>query len=268
MTELFNDIRSLYQFKSPCNELKNYIEFFSESCFEATKQVVGDHSFSIRMFKSWTPTFWINLGPSYDLVLNGIIHRIKPNSAVAVTRNVTSERVNHSSDHLFTVKFYPGALKHLMSIDQTKLNCGAVALQDLLPDSLLQKIRSADYFEQRVYLIEQYLLQQAAGKKVTDHYTYFVTETIALYNSNEMKFNVNELAFRRFTSSKALTRYFERVIGIGPKQYFESVRMRTALPSFLGDRKSFDPVKYGYYDKSHFYRCVANFTGERIAGQH
>src|SRR5690349_23973566 len=106
MTELFQNIRSLYQFKAPCDELADYIEFFSESCFQSTKEIVGACAFSIKMFKSWTPTFWINLGPAYDLSLNGNLYRINANSAIALTRAVTAERINHPSDHLFTVKFY------------------------------------------------------------------------------------------------------------------------------------------------------------------
>lgn len=265
MTELFHNIRSLYRFKDPCDELKNYIEFFSESCFESTKQIVNGRSFSIKMFKSWTPTFWINLGPSYDLLLNGTIHRIKANSAIALTRAETSERLNRPSDHLFTVKFYPGALKHVIGVDQTNIRAGWTELNKLLPDVLIQKITRAACFEQRILLMEDFLLQKMKAEKKTDHYTNLVRGTIALYSENGMKFNVGELALKTFTSSKTLRRYFDRAIGISPKQYFESVRMRIALSSFLNDRKSFEPVEYGYYDPSHFYRSVAHFTGQRIA---
>lgn len=267
MTELFNDIRSLYRFEPPCGELKNYIEFFSESCLEATKQIVNGECFSIKMFKSWTPTFWINLGPSYNLVLDGTVHRIKANSTIAVVRAVTAERVNHPSDHLFTVKFYPGALNHLIGIDQTKLISGLVQLNEILPGLLIQRIKSAECFEQRIFLMEQYLLQRMAAKKTGDHYTNLVMQTIAFYHEGGMKFNVSELACKSFTSSRTLTRYFERVIGISPKQYFETVRARTALSSFLNDRRGFDATAFGYYDNSHFYRSVVCFTGERI-GDH
>jgi AraC-like DNA-binding protein len=265
MTELFNDIRSLYRFKDPCDGLKNHIEFFSETCFESTKQIMNDQSFSIKMFKSWTPTFWINPGPSYRLVLNGTIHRINANSAIAVTRNVTAERINHPSDHLFTVKFYPGALKYLFDVDQTKLSSGLVELNELLPESLIQQIKSAGCFEQRIALMEQFILKKASNKKEIDHYSSLVMRAIGFYNHDGMKFNVNEIAFKTFTSSKTLRRYFERVIGVSPKQYFESVRLRTAFRSFLYDRKNFDPVEFGYYDRSHFYKSVTQFTGERIA---
>jgi AraC-like DNA-binding protein len=266
MTELFNNIRGLYRFEAPCDELKNYIEFFSESCSEATKQFVGNQSFSIKMFKSWTPTFWINLGPSYRLMLNNMVHSIKANSAIAVTRAVTAERLNHPSDYLFTVKFHPGALKHLIDVDLVKLSSGIVELNELLPGSLIQKIKCAECLEQRISLMEEYFLQKLSSKKKTDHYSHLVEQTIAFYKEGGMKFNVDELSLQSFTTSKTLRRYFERVIGVAPKQYFESVRMRAALPSFLNDWKNFDPTVYGYHDKSHFRRSIVRFTGERLSG--
>lgn len=267
MTELFHDIRSLYRFKAPCDDLKNYIEFFSESCFESTRQIINGEPFSIKMFKSWTPTFWINLGPSYRLVLSGTTYRIKANSAVALTRAVTAERINSHADHLFTVKFHPGALKHLFDIDQAKINAGLVELNELLPYSLIQQIKEAEGLEQRILLLEEWLLQNMPGNKRTDHYSNLVMQTIGFYTDDGMKFNVSELAFKAFSNSKTITRYFDRVIGITPKQYLESVKMRAALPFFLDDRKNFDATRYGYYDKSHFYRSVTRFTGERIADQ-
>jgi AraC-like DNA-binding protein len=267
MTELFNNIRGLYRFKAPCDELKDHVEFFSESCFDSTRQIVNDRSFSIKMFKSWTPTFWINLGPAYRLVLNGNIHSIKANSAIAVTRNVTIERINHPSDHLFTVKFYPGALKQLIGTEQTRMNAGWIGLNELLPCSLIQKIISGGSFENRIELMQQYLMQKMTNNRVADHYIKLVIQTIAFYTESGMKFNVSELALKNFTSSRTLRRYFDRVIGISPKQYVESIRLRTALTSFLCDRKNFDPAVYGYYDKSHFYRSVVDFTGERITDQ-
>jgi AraC-like DNA-binding protein len=267
MTELFHNIRSLYQFKAPHEELKNYIEFFSESCFESTRQIVDGHSFSIKMFSSWTPTFWINLGPSYDLILNGTRRRITANSAVAVTRSATTERVNQPSDHLFTVKFYPGALNHLLQVEQTKLHSAVVQVNELLPPYLVEKVKAAASFEKRVSLMEEFFLVNIPKKNTKDHYADLVNQTISSYDISGMKYNVSELAGKNFTSSKTLRRYFERVIGTTPKLYFESVRLRTALPSFLSDRKGFDPSLHGYYDKSHFYRSVIRFTGERIDKQ-
>ncbi|MES2777762.1 MAG: helix-turn-helix domain-containing protein [Bacteroidota bacterium] len=268
MTELFSNTRRLYQFRLPCEGLKDYIEFFWETCFESTKQILNGEAYTIKLFKSWTPTFWINLGPSYRVVMDGAVHQIEANSAIALMRTSTVERLNHPADHLFTVKFHPGALKHLIGIDQTKLSSGLIVLNELLPGFLIEQIKAAANFEQRVALVEAFLLQNMLHKRGADHYTNLVTQTIGFYNDNEMKFNVNELASKAFTSSKTITRYFDRVIGTSPKQYLECMQMRMALPAFLEDRKGFDPSTYGYYDKSHFYKSVTRFTGERIAGQY
>lgn len=265
MTELFNNIRGLYHFEAPCEELRPYIEFFSESCFQSTERIVNGQPFSIKMFKSWTPTFWINLGPGYNLVLDGKIHHIKANNAIAVTRSATAERINDPADHLFTVKFYPGALKHLIDIDQARINSGIVELHELLPQTFIQKIRSAECFEKRMRIFEEYFLQKLSTSKKKDHYTHLVTQTIASYHEGEYRFNVSELAFKSFTSSRTLTRYFERVIGVSPKQYFEAARARSALTSFLKEKKSFDAGAFGYYDKSHFYRSIASFTGQPLS---
>lgn len=216
------------------------------------------------MFKSWTPTFWINLGSSYDLILDGIVYHIKPNSAIAVTRAATAERVNLPTDYLFTVKFFPGALKNLIDVDQTRINSGIVDLSELLSSSLIWQIKTAGNFDKRKLLMEEYLLQNFAYKKGSDHFVSLLTKAIGLYTENGMQFNLSEISQKIFTGSRTLRRYFDRVIGICPKQYFESVKIRMALPSFLNDRKSFEPTAFGFYDKSHFYRSVLKFTGKRI----
>jgi hypothetical protein len=64
MTEIFDNIRQLYQFYVPDNELAPYIEFFPESSAEATFRQVADQRFSIRMFPGWTPTCYLSSLPN------------------------------------------------------------------------------------------------------------------------------------------------------------------------------------------------------------
>jgi hypothetical protein len=70
MIEIFENIRKIYKFREPCAELVEHIEFFSESCFEATQRHIEGKSFSVKMFPSWTPTFYINLGDPYDISIS------------------------------------------------------------------------------------------------------------------------------------------------------------------------------------------------------
>jgi len=69
MREIFDDIRQLYRFRCPTGELEDLIEFFSESESEKTKSFAGGHLFTVSMFPSYTPTIWLNFGPSYQIGL-------------------------------------------------------------------------------------------------------------------------------------------------------------------------------------------------------
>ena len=57
MVEIFQNIRKVYDFIDPCDELAEYVEFFAESSSLKTKKYVSGNSFTIKMFPSWTPTF-------------------------------------------------------------------------------------------------------------------------------------------------------------------------------------------------------------------
>jgi len=70
MVEIFDNIRKIYRFTAPREELSDKIEFFSESCAESTQLHTRGDPFTVKMFSSWTPTIWINLGPSYELAVN------------------------------------------------------------------------------------------------------------------------------------------------------------------------------------------------------
>ena len=78
MTEIFENIRAIYHFSLPCPELADHIEFFSETSPEATSEYVGNGNFTVKMFPSYTPTFWFNLGSHYHLKMGNKTQFIGP----------------------------------------------------------------------------------------------------------------------------------------------------------------------------------------------
>src|SRR5580658_1205297 len=120
MTEIFDDIRGIYDFTLPCEPLRPFIEFFSESSRDKTTHFAAGNPFTIEMFQSWTPTFWINLGVPYRVTTGHIHHKISPDNDILVLRDTTTTRNNHSADHIFTVKFFPGGLESILGINQVK----------------------------------------------------------------------------------------------------------------------------------------------------
>lgn len=265
MVEIFDNIRKIYLFSPPCEELADYIEFFSESSPDATQAFAGNACFTVKMFPSWTPTFWINLGTPYYLTLGNKRHLIPPGKDILVTRDTIAERHNMPTDHLFTIKFFPGGLETVLGIDQSALTGKLVHLQEVLPASFILRIKKANDFEARKKLLEDFFLSQMKIKKPRAHYTELVKKTIATYETGSMQYNVDELSERLFITSKTINRYFNKVIGTTPKSYLSIIRSRTALTAYVSDKRTFDPAVFGYHDMSHFYKEAIKFTGERMA---
>jgi hypothetical protein len=132
--------------------LAGHIEFFSESSADATHTHVGDASFSGKMFPSWTPTFWFNLGSPYQLNIDNRQYSIPAGMDIFVLRDKIVERINQPTDHIFSVKFFPGGLEAIFNIDQSTLQARVIELEQILPASLIQKAKRLTTFSEHVHL--------------------------------------------------------------------------------------------------------------------
>jgi hypothetical protein len=262
MVEIFENIRKIYTFGAPRAELAEYIEFFSESSIEATRQHIAGQRFSVKMFPSWTPTFYINLGDPYEIAVSNKRYFVNADEDILILRNSIVERYNTPTDNIFTVKFFPGGLEAVLNIKQHLLIDKVVNLNKILPPELLHNIKLVKTFGVRVKLMEDFLLMNYRNKP--DHYIKFVKDAIDTYAVNGLEFNNSELAEKMFATSKTINRYFNNVIGTSPKNYFSIMRARTALTGYVNGREQFTPFNYGYYDMSHFYKDVVKFTGQRL----
>jgi AraC-like DNA-binding protein len=265
MTEIFDNIKKLYNFQLPGEELAKHIEFFSESSAEETYRHVADNRFTIRMFPSWTPTFYINLGESYQLSIDTKRYQIEKDTDILILRNRIVERHNLPTDRIFTVKFFPGGLEAVLGINQIQFADQVVQLNAVLPAAFIQEVKRASGFGERVTLLENFFLHHFQAKKKRDHYLQFVENTIGQYETGGMQLNTSQLAERQFATSKTINRYFHRVVGTPPKNYFSILRARTALTTFVKRAAPFDPTAFGYYDLSHFYKDITRFTGQKLA---
>lgn len=267
MVEIFDDIRKIYSFSAPCPELENYIEFFSESSSEETASFADNKCFTVKMFPSWTPTMWINMGTPYQLVAGHSCYTIGTSNDVLLLRDTTVERLNLPTDHIFSVKFFPGGLEAVLGIDQTKFINRIVPLNQVLPATLIHHVKTAASFEQRMALLQDFFLQQYSKRRKQDHYIHIVKDSIDLYAANRMQYNTSQIAERMFITSKTINRYFNNIVGASPKKYFSILRARAALTAYISAKEAFSPCDHGYHDMSHFYKDVVSFTGQGLAAQ-
>lgn len=265
MVEIFDDIRKLYRFKDTCAELLPYIEFFSETSLDATRLHIASETFTVKLFPSYTPTIWINLGAPYQLANGNKFLSIDSGMDVLILRNQIVERRNLPSDNIFTVKFHLGGFEAVFGIEQHRIEDAVVDATTVLPAGLLRKMKRLPFFEDRITLLQNHFLH-LLQKRVADLYRYEkVCHSLNMYNECNMGLNNRQVADHMALTAKTLNRYFKRFIGAPPKTYFSIVRARTALTAYVLDREGFSAADYGYYDKSHFYKAVLTFTGQKVS---
>jgi len=211
MVEIFQNIRKIYEFNKPCEELANYVEFYSQSILDQSVQLAKGEFSSVKMFPSWTPTFYINLGTPYYIDLKDIRYHVKKDEDILILRNQDVVRHKLPTDNIFTVKFNPGGLEAILNINQVSVIDKIINLNYILPWQLLQKIKQPISFEERVKIIEPYLLEAYIQPINQDHYLRIVNDCIGEYQAFGMQLNTSKVAERLFITSKTLNRYFNRV---------------------------------------------------------
>jgi AraC-like DNA-binding protein len=264
MVEIFDNIHKIYQYQAPCEELADYIEFFSESSPQATKEYIFNKHFNVRLFPSWTPTFWINLGSPYQLLIGSKSYDIQSDDDVLLLRSSITERCNLPTDHIFTVKFSPGGFEAIFGIKQSALGDIPVNLITVLPAKLIRQIKRMDNFEERTNMMQNFLLSIITKPANQNHYFKTVHKAIETYHISNMEYNSSEVAKELFATNKTIYRYFNQVVGTTPKNYFSTIRVRKALQNYVANKPDFSPYDFGYYDMSHFYKDVIKFTGRKL----
>ncbi len=265
MTEIFDDIKKLYAFKNPCLELAKYIEFFSESCPNESGELIGEDELTVKLFPSFTPTIWLNLGTPYKLKNGHKTTLVSEKSDVLVLRNAIVERTILPTDNIFTIKFYPTAFQAIFGISQTKIGDSIVDVHALIPSVILKKMKGLASFEERIILLENFFLGKLAENRQKNHQFGIIQAATNSFIKSGMEMKNTELANQLAVTEKSFYRYFKQTIGTHPKNYFAIVRARTALMAYKNSKSSFSPYDFGYFDYGHFSKDVFRFTGSSLS---
>jgi len=266
VTEIFENLKRFFVFAEPPLALNEYVEFFAESSASQVTATGSNEVFACRMFPSYTPTFFINLTGNYGLQLDQQHFRIAAGQDILLLRDTSVQRFNSPEDNIFTVKFHPGTLRQLFDITPAQLNAGPMMLDVFLPQILLKAIKTAGSFADRVGLMSDYLLEKAY-RNSPDFEWQVLDRALHDQQWQEAQPLIYEIAGSLHVSSKTLTRYFVKDLGVSPKKYFSVIRFRKALAAYLHSNHTFHPFDYGYYDHSHFSRDVFRVTGKRLRQQ-
>lgn len=269
MTEIFDNIRKLYRFNAPCEALAAHIEFFSESSLDAMNAYIGPMEFTVRLFPSYTPTIWLNLGSPYQLKNGPAWHTINEHTDILLLRNEIVERRNLPTDNIFTVKFNPGGFETIFGISQTTIGSDIIPVEQIIPSAFIKKLKGLGSFEDRLALFENFLLHKLErNAKREGFYLQCIKDTVNAFTGSGQEAAISELAGKLYITEKTLYRCFTKMVGTSPKKFLAITRARTALTAYVADPAVFSPLDHGYYDRSHFYKDVLKFTGQKLSHYH
>ncbi|MEN9703137.1 MAG: hypothetical protein RLZZ209_563 [Bacteroidota bacterium] len=151
--------------------------------------------------------------------------------------------------HIFGVKFRAGGLYPFLTSPVAATNNLSTDADSIF--SMLPALNSTMNFNERCEQIEAFLLAHLLDKQAKKYIKLLMW--------------LDELESETTASYKTLSRLFQEVIGISPKEYVQIKRVNQSLALFASskDIKSQDLAdQLGYYDSAHFINEFKKYTGK------
>jgi AraC-like DNA-binding protein len=157
--------------------------------------------------------------------------------------------------------FKEATAAHFFKEPLHELYNGSLALDNLVNRAQLseleEQLSDADSDEERIGLVEQFLLSRMQPRK-TD---LLVTAAIQQIHHSQGHIRMADLAEKLYTSKSPLEKRFRQVVGTSPKKFATIIRMKTALFTMQSPLTGQNDHQLGFYDQAHFIHDFKKFTG-------
>lgn len=166
--------------------------------------------------------------------------------------------------NIFAVRFHPNGFLPFATHSIKEMENRTTDLQTLFEDlgsELGDKVLNAAATNERIHLIESFLLAQLQTQETTDRIAALSVQTLLQLNG---QVSVDELADQVQVNRRQLERKFATVIGMSPKQLAKIIRLQATLKMMEEERfDSLTELAYenGYFDQAHFIKDFKEFTG-------
>lgn len=128
--------------------------------------------------------------------------------------------------------------------------------------TILEKLGMAKGTSERINIIENFLLNNYLEKRIYE--VEALRKCISIIDSNIGMISVDDLAKETFITNKQLDRYFNKRIGLLPKQYIRIKKINFAIAMMEAKKKmnlTQIALETGFYDQSHFTNDFKKITG-------
>lgn len=165
----------------------------------------------------------------------------------------------------FAVRFYPYSFSNFVTVPIKNLANKETALSILfgseVAEALEQKIINTSTTNERIEIIERFLLNKLSEKSTIDIIVKKTVETLIATKGSK---GINSIVEEEELSRRQLERKFSSQVGLSPKQLGKVIRMQAALKILLeASNEKLTSIAYEseYYDQAHFIKDFKEFTG-------
>ncbi|MBU2912950.1 AraC family transcriptional regulator [Reichenbachiella agariperforans] len=165
----------------------------------------------------------------------------------------------------FAIRFYPYGFANFVTMPIKDLANKETPIELLFgantAKELEQKIIQATDIEQRIEIIENFLLEKLSDKITIDNIVKQTVEALLSSNGTE---SITTILKEDLSKRRQLERNFKKQIGVSPKQLGKVIRLQTALKMLLNKKKdNLINIAYEseYFDQAHFIKDFKEFTG-------
>lgn len=165
----------------------------------------------------------------------------------------------------FAIRFFPYGFANFVSIPLRDLANKETPIEVLFGEKIAkeleQKIVQASDADERIAIIEAFLLKKLNDEKTIDN---IVKTTIDALLSTKGSASIKAILKEDLSQRRQLERKFIKQIGISPKQLGKVIRIQAALKMLLNEKtENLSTIAYQseYYDQAHFIKDFKEFTG-------
>ncbi len=241
----------------PPAALAHFIDFFWQTKFEHLWEQHPE-GFSDALFPNIGYTYLINLGTPFVMQVDEKQTQMKTDGFLP--RHQSIECHHQPGNVLFGIKFKISPVIFQKKINFSEYKEAIFPLSYLIDKNILDKIKQAKNFEERVEILGTYYKSMVKEFDGSTRPIKIVSEILESCDSkNDFAVSIESLAKTYDISSRTLQRYFEITTSLSSKKTLQILRVRKAVAQIAKDPASFDHKIYGYYDYSHFYKHLKQF---------
>lgn len=179
-----------------------------------------------------------------------------------ITRSLEIEPTGHTN--IFSVRFHPNGFSPFATLPIKEMENTAIPLEKLFGEDgkdIGDKIINAQSLQEKINMIEIFLLKRLNHSETIDHLVRSVVETILTGNG---QLTIDELSKQTPINRRQLERKFHQSIGLSPKQLSKIIRLQAAIKMLLNHEfTNLTNLAHenDYYDQSHFIKDFKELVG-------